>query len=212
MSRFNKLVFGFYGDMSKCFDRINRELLFREMGRFGFDADSVMTLDAMYKKTRLRTKTNGNQSKNKVQTTVGLPQGDFPSSTGWNCVYDHMIIEMNISDYLYHIEGEYFSIIVFADDTFFVANDPIKLQLTIDFYKVLLDHIDMFANVLKSVIMIFGRSKYKQTIIDYMVFKWGELEIVIKEQYKWLGILMSDKLLLKSAWDAQIDRVCQKTS
>ena len=172
--------------MSKCFDRINRELLFREMGRFGFDTDSVMTLEVMYKKTKLRTKTNGKLSKDCIQTTVGLPQGDPPSSTGWNTVYDHVIRAMNRSDYLCHIEGQYFSIIIFAYDTFFVANDPIMLQLAIDFYKILLNHIDMFANVTKSAVLLFGRSKYKDTIVKYMIFKWGELEIKIKAHYKWL--------------------------
>ena len=72
----------------------------------------IFALSSIYKKTKLRTKTNRTLLGEIAETEVGLPQGDHPSSSGWSLVYDHIIRLHNLSGYIDRYDDDYWTILV----------------------------------------------------------------------------------------------------
>ena len=144
-------------DLSKAFDCIGREKVYRNLRMAGIPEKMVRIMMDMHQKTRARYRINGENTKY-VGTKQGVPQGDPLSPIIFNLVINPMLSELekqNICFQFINNDTTSQSIKMYADDFMCICTDPEKLQKAINICKKTIDYFNLRANVKKSATMKF---------------------------------------------------------
>ena len=108
------LYFSFL-DLSKAYDRVNREVLYDKLVEHGFGGRTVQLIKAMYNNDCLQFLVNGELTK-LLYLTGGLKQGCNLSPTLFNIMMYDMARELQMSGGGVEINGRKLCSAIFVDD------------------------------------------------------------------------------------------------
>ncbi len=191
----------FFLDLSKAFDCIDRDVIYKNLRSAGIPRRLVNLVADMHRKTEACYRVEGERSKY-ISTIKGVPQGDPLSPIIFNLVINPMLEELR-SHRICHkmvpckipVDAAY----MYADDFVCICDNKKDLQDAIDICHKCINFFKLKANVKKSAVMRFFRNtpeKEREKIRESEVFKWGEDGMMLPnvETYKYLGMTLDADL------------------
>ena len=169
-------------DLTKAYDSVNRDTLWKKLSRMGFGGKFLASLQSLYKSDYVTCESNGVTTK-PVYLGRGLRQG---------CSLSPMLFALYVSDMSRDLHEANLGVLLhkvcvsamfFADDIVLIARDGDGLRLLLEIVQRHCSDLDMELSVSKSKVM--------STIQDVWVLFGGDqvvgaLEKVI--QFKYLGV------------------------
>ena len=116
-------------------------------------------------------------------------------------------IENMQREHLYEEFVTYFKlyILLYADDTVILAENPKDLQASLDEMKKYCDTFDLHINVNKTKILIFSRGKLRR----HHIFNFGNFILDTVEEYNYLGLVFNYNAKFKIAKSYLYQKGCR---
>ena len=110
-------------------------------------------------------------------------------------------------EHLYEEFVTYFKlyILLYADDTVILAENPKDLQASLDEMKKYCDTFDLHINVNKTKILIFSRGKLRR----HHIFNFGNFILDTVEEYNYLGLVFNHNAKFKIAKSYLYQKGCR---
>ncbi len=188
-------------DFTKCFDLIDRNILFYKLTEYGIDGKMYHTLKKMYCITDTKSCVNFNNSLTDwFHTTNGCRQGDVTSPTAFSIVINDLIKELKYTGLGVEINDMTICVLAYADDIALLADTPENLQKLISKMHTWCNKWRFIKNPSKSNIVHFRNPPKAQTVYKFMLGNTGK-ELKIVESYKYLGVILDQYLTFMKATD-----------
>ena len=153
----NSDVHAAFIDMSKAFDRINKNILIEKLKKTSLNPLIIRSIYVMYDNSYVNTSFNGTKSEY-WQVGNGVRQGGI-LSTHLFCYYiNHILEEIALMPFGCYIDNYKLNILAYADDLVVLAPTITSLQLIVDKLEFLIEEACLTLNPEKSQYMKF-RSK-----------------------------------------------------
>ena len=124
----NKDTYVAFVDMEKCFDWVDRELLFYKLLMYNIDGCFYKAIKSLYSGTlsclRLNDKFTG-----WFETKSGVRQGEVLSPTLFNIMINDLVKEINELDMGVTCGDDKVSLLLYVDDIAIISDKPEKLQI-----------------------------------------------------------------------------------
>ena len=189
-------------DFTQAFDRVNRNILFYKIKKFGCTGRVIDTLQNLYSKTRYRVKCNGGIS-DIIWENVGVNQGGNASPILFRSYLS------DIKDYLDEYTGicisnEIILHMLWADDLYMVSCNTDHAQRQLNGLSKFCAPNQMVTNEIKTKYMAFGKIK------DVKLKLNGKLLEQV-QSYKCLGnIISSTKTVTGDIFGENYEYLCEK--
>lgn len=185
-------TFIIFVDFEKAFDRVDRNLLFHQMGDLGFGGKMLSILYSLYKNCYVRLNLNGLLTP-MFNSNVGVKQGDSLSATLFNLYIDDLADVLNCSNKGVILNDELnIAALMYADDLAIIAESEENMQSLLEILEKWCYTWRMIVNVNKTKIVHF-RSQARPR--SNFVFKLNGYTVEYAERYKYLGIVLDEHLL-----------------
>lgn len=180
-------------DYSKAFDTIGHDILISILHHIGFSVSAV-SLIQNYLTNRSQTVILNNCKSTSLPVTLGVPQGSILGPLLY--VIYTFNLQTSLKNCNYHL---------YADDTQLQYNfNPNNLDNAIIAVNSDLNNLVLFSekhglriNTNKCYVMLFGRSKARDTYRDNIVIKIKDTILDMKENVKNLGLIVDQNLRFK---------------
>ncbi len=187
-------------DFFKCFDVINRDLLFFKLTEYGVDGKMYNTLKMMYTNTYSCVNIN-NKHTDWFKTENGCRQGDVLSPTAFSIIINDLLKELNTSNLGVKLDANLvLSVLAFADDIVLIAESAENLQKLIDIVHRWSAKWRFIVNPEKSQIVHFRNAPKAQTDFVFKLYTDGPILEKVNS-YKYLGVYLDEYLTFKRATD-----------
>lgn len=195
----NKKLYVAFIDISKCFDSINRHLLWPILMKNGINGKLLRCLQSMYKCVRARVRCKGNSLSQIINCFSGLKQGEITSPLLSSLFMNEITLEVIrngkhgvnfINDNL-----ELF-ILLLADDIVLLSESIVGLQSQLNSLQRAANALSLKVNTEKSNIVVFRKGGYLGKRERW--FYDGNILPVVN-MYTYLGICFSTKLVFSTA-------------
>ncbi len=184
-------------DFTKCFDLIDRDMLYFKLIEYGIDGKIYFTLKKMYSNTMSCVNLNGNLTE-WFHTTNGCRQGDVTSPTAFSILINDLIKELKASKIGVKINDMIISVLAYADDIVLLAENPAELQSLVDIMNKWCNKYRFKINPSKSKVVHFRNPPKQRTNFAFKLYNNGpELDTV--ESYKYLGTFLDEYLTFSKA-------------
>ena len=181
-------------DMEKAFDFLDRNLLLYRLLLYKIDGKMYRSIKALYQNTLSCVKLN-NMFSGWFLTNSGVRQGDSLSPTLFALFINGLAEEIKRLNKGIMIDGKNVSILLYADDIVLLSENENDLQQMLDTMNTWCFKWKMKLNIDKSKIVHFRPKRKLKT--DF-IFNFGESEINIVNQYKYLGIILDENLTFEN--------------
>ncbi len=189
-----------YIDFYKCFDMIDRNLLFFKFTEYGIDGKMYQCLKRMYSNTSSCVNINNNFTE-WFPTENGCRQGDVTSPTAFSIIINDLLKELNSCGIGVGIGTDLIiSVLAFADDIVLLAENPQDLQKLINIVHRWSFKWRFAINPEKSQIVHYRNAPKLRT--DY-IFKLNDNGPVLNivDSYKYLGVYLDEYLTFSKTSD-----------
>ena len=189
-----------YIDFFKCFDIIDRNLLFFKLTEYGVDGKMYKTLKMMYTNTYSCVNVN-NKLTEWFKTDNGCRQGDVLSPTAFSIIINDLLKELNTSGLGIKLDTELvISVLAFADDIVLMAESAENLQKLIDIVHRWSAKWRFIVNPEKSQVVHYRNAP--KVVTDF-VFKLHTDGPVLEKvsNYKYLGVYLDEYLTFTKTAD-----------
>ncbi len=176
-------------DFSKCFDLIDRDMLYFKLIETGIDGKMYFTLKSMYSNTMSCVNINGNLTE-WFYTVNGCRQGDVTSPTAFSILINDLIKEIKASNIGVKINDLILNVLAYADDIVLLAESPEQLQNLINIVHNWCCKYRFIINPNKSNVVHFRNPPKKRTDFEFKLGNVAELSVV--ENYKYLGTFLDE--------------------
>ena len=183
-------------DFSKCFDLIDRDMLYFKLIETGIDGKMYFTLKSMYSNTMSSVNINGNLTE-WFYTMNGCRQGDVTSPTAFSILINDLLKELKASNMGVTVNDLIISALAYADDIVLLAESPAQLQSLIDIVHRWCCKYRFIVNPSKSNVVHFRNPPKQRTDFKFMLGTIAELNVV--ENYKYLGTFFDEYLTFGKA-------------
>ncbi len=188
----SKDTFVAYIDFMKCFDLIDRNLLFYKLTEYGIDGKLYRTLKMMYTNTMSAVNINNSLS-DWFYTENGCRQGDVTSPTAFSILINDLLKELKASNIGIPVENLVIPVLAFADDIALLAENESDLQKLINIVHKWSCKWRFIINPEKSQIVHYRNPpKVRSSRVFKLYDKGPTLEIV--DCYKYLGVHLDEYL------------------
>ncbi len=193
----SKDTFVAFVDFTKCFDLIDRDILFYKLTEYGIDGKMYQTLKRMYSNTMSCVNIN-NTLTDWFYTMNGCRQGDVTSPTAFSIVINDLIKELKYTGLGVEVNDLTVCVLAYADDIALIADTPGNLQKLISKMHEWCNKWRFIVNPSKSNIVHFRNPPKAQTAFKFTLGNSGtELQVV--ESYKYLGVILDQYLTFAKA-------------
>ncbi len=183
-------------DFSKCFDLIDRDMLYFKLIETGIDGKMYFTLKSMYSNTRSCVNINGNLTE-WFYTMNGCRQGDVTSPTAFSILINDLIKEIRASKIGVKVNDLIVGVLAYADDIVLLAENPQQLQDLIDIVHKWCCKYRFIINPNKSNVVHFRNPPKQRTNFKFKLGALVQLDVV--ENYKYLGTFLDEYLTFDKA-------------
>ena len=183
-------------DFSKCFDLIDRDMLYFKLIETGIDGRMYFTLKCMYSNTMSCVNINGNFTE-WFYTVNGCRQGDVTSPTAFSILINDLLKELKASNMGIKVNDLILSVLAYADDIVLLAESPQQLQNLIDIVHNWCCKYRFIINPNKSNVVHFRNPPKQRTDFKFRLGNVAELTVV--ENYKYLGTFLDEYLTFAKA-------------
>ncbi len=182
-----------YIDFYKCFDLIDRNLLFFKLTQYGIDGKMYNTLKRMYSNTSSCVNINNNFTDWFV-TQNGCRQGDVTSPTAFSIIINDLLKELNTCGIGVGIDtNTVISVLAFADDIVLLAENESDLQKLINIVHKWSTKWRFIINPEKSQIVHYRNAPKLRTQYAFKLNDNGPILEVV-DSYKYLGVYLDEYL------------------
>lgn len=173
-------------DYEKCFDNINRSLMFQKLMLQNVSSKMLNAIKSMYTEVKCYIKCN-NEISDFINSSKGVKQGD-PSSPLLAMMFMNDIVNCINDDIegIISIDGIKLFILLYADDQVIFSSSASSLQYMLDDIQTYCNLWCLKINTKKSKVMIFERGNSH----TYYPFKLYNEEIEIVSEFKYLGVYL----------------------
>ncbi len=193
-------TFTAYIDFYKCFDMIDRNMLFFKLTEYGIDGKMYQTLKRMYTNTSSCVNVN-NKMTDWFVTENGCRQGDVNSPTCFSLLINDLLKELNSCGIGVKINSELIvSVLAFADDIVLLAENPEDLQKLISIVQKWSAKWRFIINPEKSQIVHYRNAPKNRTAFKFKLQENGPYLQVV-DSYKYLGVYLDEYLTFSHTTD-----------
>ncbi len=186
-------------DFTKCFDLIDRDVLFYKLTEYGIDGKMYHTLKKMYTNTMSCVNFN-NSLTDWFYTSNGCRQGDVTSPTAFSIVINDLIKELKYMGLGVKVNEMTICVLAYADDIALIADTPENLQKLISKMHEWCNRWRFIINPAKSNVVHFRNPPKAQTGHKFTLGNNGK-ELKVVESYKYLGVIIDQYLTFSKATD-----------
>ncbi len=182
-----------YIDFYKCFDVIDRNLLFFKLTQYGIDGKMYDTIKCMYSNTYSRVNIN-NRFTDWFETNNGCRQGDVISPTAFAILINDLLKELNSCGLGVKIDANLLvSVLAFADDIVLIAENEKDLQKLIDIVHKWSVKWRFIVNPEKSQVVHYRNAPKTRTNFVFKLYESGPILEKVPN-YKYLGVFLDEYL------------------
>lgn len=185
-------------DFEKCFDTINRNLLWPILLKNKIKGKLFRCIKSMYHSVKARIKGSNGSLSEYVSCTFGVKQGDICSPILFSLFINELAIDVirNGRHGSTFLDAFELFIMLLADDIVLLSETVIGLQNQLNNLQLSATKLMLKVNMDKSNIIVFRKGGYLGARERW--FFDGKLMQVVNA-YKYLGIFMSTKLSFSAA-------------
>jgi hypothetical protein len=179
-----KKLYAAFVDYEKCFDKLERALIWQKLFSEHISTKFIQALRGMYSvvKQCIRFK---QQKSDFYQNHIGVKQGDPSSSLIFLFFVNDIVINLQSdAEGIFSVEELQIFILLFADDSVLFAQTPDALQILLNKLEVYCTDWGLKINTDKTKIMIFEKGRH--TNFDFTICN-RNIEVV--KNFKYLGIM-----------------------
>ena len=217
--RKRKRLYCCFVDYKKAFDTINRSTLWSKMLASGISGKLFDVTKNMYEKAKSSVALTAEAQSDFFTCNIGVRQGENLSPLLFS-IYLHDLksfisrtrngvkdIENMQREHLYEEFVTYFKlcILLYADDTVILAENPKDLQASLDEMKKYCDSFDLHINVNKTKILFFSRGKLRR----HHILNFGNFILDTVEEYNYLGLVFNYNAKFKIAKSHLYQKGCR---
>ena len=194
----NRKLYACFIDFEKCFDTINRNLLWPILIKNGIKGKLFKCIRSMYQKVKTRVRC-GDTLTDTINCTLGVKQGDICSPVLFSLFINELALEVirnGRHGVTFPIDDFELFILLLADDVVLLSETVIGLQRQLNNLGRAANSLRLKVNLSKSNIVVFRKGGYLGQR-EHWVFNGNHMPVV--NAYKYLGIYFSTKLSFSAA-------------
>ena len=194
----NRKLYVAFIDFEKCFDTINRNLLWPILIKNGIKGKLFRCIRSMYFSVKARIRC-GDSLTDQIHCTLGVKQGDNCSPVLFSLFINELALEVirngrHGASFL--LDPYELFILLLADDVALVSETPIGLQNQLNNLCRSAKSLKLKVNLAKSNIVVFRKGGYLGRR-EVWTFDGSNMPVV--NAYKYLGLFLSTKLSFSAA-------------
>ena len=189
----NRKLYACFIDFEKCFDTINRNLLWPILIKNGIKGKLFLCIKSMYKSVKARVRC-GDTLTDRINCTLGVKQGDICSPILFSLFINELALEVirnGRHGVTFSLDTFELFILLLADDVVLLSETIIGLQRQLNSLGRAAESLRLKVNLNKSNIVVFRKGGYLGQR-ERWVFNGSAMPVV--NAYKYLGIYFSTKL------------------
>ena len=181
-----KMLYCCFVDYKKAFDSVDHSKLWKQLIKYGINGKLLKVIQSMYNQIKVCIKFN-NEKSSFYNCFQGLVQGEAMSPFIFALFINdlEMALLHNNCDPIDINEVNIF-LLMYADDTILMAENPEKLQEMLDALKEWTDEYGLTVNVGKTKIVIFRPSWQRPNV----QFFYNDEAVDIVDSFSYLGLLL----------------------
>ena len=181
-----KRTYACFIDFKKCFDSVDRNILFIKLQKLGIPPSLCKIIDFIYRNMKFYINSDTQRSEH-FTTSIGLPQGCCLSPTMFS-LFAH-----DIGDCFSHqgldLNGTKIKYLQYADDLVILCDNQYELQSQIDNLAKYCSENSLKLNEKKTKILVFHKGR-----MPNCSFYLGNEELEIVSEFKYLGFIFTCQL------------------
>jgi hypothetical protein len=201
----NRKLYVAFIDFEKCFDSINRNLLWPVLLKNNIKGKCFRCIKSMYSSVKARVRSGSNLS-DYINCALGVKQGDVCSPILFSLFINELAIQVIINGrhgVTFSVDTFQLFIMLLADDVVLLSETVVGLQTQLNSLCDAASLLQLKVNLSKSNIIVFRKGGYLAARESW--FYDGVIMPVVNA-YKYLGILFSTRLSFNGACQDLVSR------
>jgi len=202
---FNRKLYVAFIDFEKCFDSINRNLLWPILLKNGIKGKCIKCIRSMYISVKARVR-NGSKLSDVINCSFGVKQGDVCSPILFSLFINELVLEVvNNGRHGVTLSLDAFElfILLLADDVVLLSETVVGLQTQLNNLQRAASRLELNVNMSKSNIIVFRKGGYLGARERWF---YNGMIMPVVNVYKYLGILFSTRLSFSAACQDLVSR------
>ena len=193
----NRKLYVAFIDFAKCFDTINRNILWPILMKNGIEGKLIKCIKSMYESVKARVRASDNSLTDIINCTLGVKQGDICSPILFSLYINELAIEIvrngrhGVTFDLYEL-----FVLLLADDIVLCSETVVGLQNQLNNLQRAARRLHLTVNLAKSNIIVFRKGGY---LAERETWFYNGVIMPVVNVYKYLGIFFSTKLSFTAA-------------
>ena len=184
-------------DFRKCFDTINRNILWPILKKNGIKGKLFDCIRSMYEKVLARVRSRQDTLTEQINCTLGVKQGDICSPILFSLYINELAVDLteNGRHGVFFDAYELF-VLLLADDIILCSETVVGLQNQLNILQRAARRLHLIVNLDKSNIIVFRKGGY---LGEKEKWSYDGKMMPVVNVYKYLGIFLSTRLSFSAA-------------
>ena len=187
----NKSTYCTFVDLEKAFDWVNRDLLFFKLLCHNIDGKMYRAVQSLLGKTKSCIELNGCLKSDWFDITTGVRQGDSLSPTLFSIFINDLVSHLKENGPLLKMGNIEINMLLYADDMVLIGETENALQVLLNEMYKWCQNWRLKVNETKTKVVHF---RTQNSPCTENIFMYGDAELEMVKQYKYLGIILDDHL------------------
>ena len=195
----NRKLYVAFVDFEKCFDSINRNLLWKVLIKNGVKGKLLRCLRSMYCNVRARVRGGSSELSQSIACTKGVKQGDVCSPLLCSLFINELAVEIinnGRHGVSFIVDTFQLFILLLADDVVLLSETIVGLQTQLNNLQRASSTLSLKVNLDKTDIVVFRKGGY---LAGRERWVYDGKEIAVVNAYRYLGIYFSTRLSFTTA-------------
>ena len=193
----NRKLYVAFIDFQKCFDTINRNILWPILTKNGINGKLLKCIRKMYDVVKARVRASDNSLTEHIECTLGVKQGDICSPVLFSLYINELAMEItNSGRHGVMLDTYELLALLLADDIILCSETVVGLQCQLNILYRAACRLHLTVNLQKSNIIVFRKGGY---LAERERWYYNGMNMPVVNAYKYLGIIFTTKLSFTAA-------------